>query len=270
MASNAPVTPVTNLAEIVITPQLQLRPGRITDPQIENEAFQELADHLAREPVQFLDRLVEVALRLCEADTVGISVEQIDGKGERVFRWVAMAGELKQLTGGTTPRNFSPCGLCIDQNRPLLMDRLDRYYPYFKDAPLPFVEALLLPWQVAGGPIGTLWIVAHSDRRKFDQQDLRLMTCLAAFATGGIRLNEAMREAQRTVAAAQVVSEMAHHINNPLQAAVLALFRIRSKDDLSPDVCEMVLLAERELQRVAALSAELLRNLAYPRFDIKP
>jgi hypothetical protein len=32
--------------------------------------------------------------KLYEADTVGISVEQTNDKDERIFRWVAMAGEL--------------------------------------------------------------------------------------------------------------------------------------------------------------------------------
>jgi hypothetical protein len=140
------------LADVIITSDLQTRPSRETDLHRENSAFRELADHLANDPEKFLERLVELALGLCNAGTVGISVEQTDDKSERVFRWVAMAGELKHLLGGTTPRNFSPCGICVDQNAPLLMDRLDRFYPYFREAPLPFVEALLIPWEVKDGP----------------------------------------------------------------------------------------------------------------------
>ena len=102
-----------------------------------------------------LERLVELARTLCDAGTVGISVEQNNDKGERIFLWVAMAGELKHMLGGTTPRNFSPCGICVDQKAPLLMDRLDRFYPYFREAPLPFVEALLIPWEVKDGANGT-------------------------------------------------------------------------------------------------------------------
>jgi len=248
------------LESIVITPQLQQRSAREIDLQKENAAFRELASHFSSEPDQFLQMLVEQTVRLCDADTVGISVEEVDARGDKIFRWVAMAGELKHLIGGTTPRNFSPCGVCVDQNRPLLMDRLDRFYPYFKEAPLPFVEALLIPWGVSEGPVGTLWIVAHSDNRKFDREDLRLMSCLAAFTAGAIRLKQTVLESERAVAAAEVVAAMAHHINNPLQGAMLALFCAKSKPDLDPELRKLILIADSEVQRVAALSAELLRK----------
>jgi hypothetical protein len=252
------------LESIVITSQLQLRPPRQTDLQQENAAFRELADYLADEPDKLLGRLVELGVKLCDADTVGISVEQVNAEGERIFRWVALAGQLKHLVGGTTPRNFSPCGVCVDQNGPLLMDRLDRYYPYFKEAPLPFIEALLLPWQAKDGLIGTLWIVAHSDGRKFDREDVRLMGCLSAFASGAIRLKHTLLEAERATAAFQVVSAMAHCINNPLQGALLALYSARSIHDPSPEVREMILRAEGELERVVALSAEAIQKAIQP------
>ena len=171
-----------------------------------------------------------------------------------------MAGELKYLIGGTTPRYFSPCGVCVDTNQPLLMDRLDRYYPQFREAPLPFKEALLLPWGGDGGPIGTLWIVAHTDRRKFELEDVRLMGSLAAFASGAVRLRQTFIKSERLAAASKMALEMAHHINNPLQAAVLILFQVKNSE-LSPKSRELVQALEVELNRVATLSAELLNPL---------
>ncbi len=262
MASPDSLTASIELESVVITAQLQQRSAREIDLQRENAAFRELADHLTSKPDEFLQMLVEQTMRLCDADTVGISVEEVDDQGDKIFRWVAMAGELKNLIGGTTPRNFSPCGVCVDQNKPLLMDHLDRYYPYFKEAPRPFVEALLIPWGVSEGPVGTLWIVAHNDDRKFDREDVRLMGCLAAFAAGAIRLKQTVLETERAVAAAEVVAAMAHHINNPLQGAILALYCAKSKPDLSPEVRELILIVDSEVRRVAALSAELLRNAA--------
>ena len=250
------------LENVVVTAQLQQRPPRPVDLQRENAAFQELAGHLTSEPDAFLQKLVEITVKLCDADTVGISLEQTADNGEKIFRWVAMAGELKHLIGGTTPRNFSPCGVCVDQNQPLLMDHLDRFYPYFREAPRPFVEALLLPWAVSGGPVGTLWVVVHSDRRKFDREDVRLMNCLAGFASGAMLLKQTTLERERATAAAQIVAAMAHHINNPLQAAMLALFCAQSKNHVRADVRELLSIAEIELQRVAALSAELIRKTA--------
>jgi hypothetical protein len=248
----------STLSEVIITSDLQSRPSRGIDLQTENNAFRELADHLATDPEKFLERLVELARNLCDAGTIGISVEQTNDKGERIFLWVAMAGELKHLLGGTTPRNFSPCGICVDQKTPLLMDRLDRFYPYFREAPLPFIEALLIPWEVKGGANGTLWAVAHDDKRKFDREDVRLLGCLAAFACGAIRLQQTLADSGRV----SMLNDLAHQINNPLQGAMLALSCVNAGDELSAETRAMALIAENELKRVAALSAELIRKPA--------
>jgi hypothetical protein len=253
---------VVVLADVIITPDLQSRPSREIDLQTENNAFRELADYLATDPEKFMARLVELALGLCNAGTVGISVEQTNDKGERVFLWVAMAGELKDMLGGTTPRNFSPCGVCVDQKSVLLMDRLDRFYPYFREAPLPFIEALLIPWEIKEGPNGTLWAVTHNDKRKFDREDVRLLGCLASFACGAIRLQQILAAAERVSATAKVLNQLAHDINNPLQGAMLALSCVNSSHELSTETRAMVLIAENELNRVASLSAELIRKPA--------
>lgn len=215
--------PPLHFTEVVITSQLSLRLTREHDLLLENSAFRELAGAFATEPDGFLNKLVNLTLKLCDAGTVGVSVEQTDESGQKIFRWVAMAGQLEHLLGGTTPRNFSPCGVCVDQNAPLLMSELDRAYPYFKQAPLPFVEALLLPWGTGGGASGTLWVVAHDRERKFDREDARLMGCLAAFAAAAIQLQESIAEKSAGIAAVRIVAEMAHRINNPLQGALLAL-----------------------------------------------
>jgi hypothetical protein len=254
-------TPVS-LDSVITTSQLAQRPLREFNVQQENEAFRKLADFLASEPETFLDRLVEVTAYLCAADTVGISIEETDAAGKGIFRWIAMAGELKYLIGGTTPRDISPCGICVDTNRPLLMSHLDRYYPQFREAPRPFVEALLLPWGIKGGPIGTLWIVAHTEQRKFDMQDIRLMNGLAAFACGSLLLRDKIRDGERAAAASSMITEMAHHINNPLQAAVLAIYRLKSEAKLNPEASDLVAVLETQVNRVAQMSSGLLAGQA--------
>ena len=254
-----------SLESVITTSRLSQRPARQFDLQKENQAFRKLADFLGSEPETFLDRLVEITAQLCGADTVGISIEETDAAGNRIFRWVAMAGELKHLIGGTTPRDFSPCGVCVDTNGPLLMTGLDRFYPQFREAPRPFVEALLLPWGIQGGPIGTLWVVAHTDQRKFDMHDVRLMNGLAAFACGSILLRNKIREGERAAAASSMITEMAHHINNPLQAAVLAIYRLKSEAELHPQARDLVAVLETQVNRVAEMSSGLLASRACTR-----
>ena len=261
MASPQQLPKVMQLPNIDITAQLQLRRPRRADIRRENVAFRELATLLAAQPNEgFLQSLTALTVKLCDADTAGISVEQTDENGNKIFRWVAVAGELKDLIGGTTPRNFSPCGVCVDKNQPLLMEHLHRFYPYFKEAPLPFVEALLLPWEANGVASGTLWAVAHSDRRKFDREDARLLACLAAFVSGAMQLRQAALAAGRATAAAEIRANMAHHINNPLQAAILAIYYLRSKCALSRDASELISQVDNELRRVVGLSEEVLQQ----------
>ena len=70
---------------VIFTPQLVQRPCRPANLLEESKAFHGLAQCLALHPDQFLDRLVEVTLQLCDADTVGISVEATDDEGSRSF-----------------------------------------------------------------------------------------------------------------------------------------------------------------------------------------
>jgi hypothetical protein len=98
--------PSLNPEAVILTPQLVQRPCRPANLFEENKAFHELARCLALHPEQFLDRLVEVTLQLCDADTVGISVEATDDEGKPIFRWAAIAGDLKQMVGRIHPKKF--------------------------------------------------------------------------------------------------------------------------------------------------------------------
>jgi len=83
---------------------------------------------------------------------------------------------------GTTPRDFSPCGVCLDQNAPVLFSFPERRFTYFQSAGVPFVEGLVIPFAVAGRPIGTVWILTHTTEHAFDREDVRVMTELGRFA----------------------------------------------------------------------------------------
>jgi hypothetical protein len=50
----------------------------------------------------------------------------------------------------------------------------ERFFPELKIEP-PIVEALLVPFHVEDQPVGTVWVVTHTDDRKFDQQDERII-----------------------------------------------------------------------------------------------
>jgi hypothetical protein len=150
------------------------------------------------------------------------------------------------------------------------MRDLVRAYPYFGEARRPFVEALLLPWGLQGGPVGTLWIVSHSDRRSFDLHDVPIMSSLAAFAFGAIYLKQKSEEAERISAALNMTAAMAHHINNPLQASLLALFRLKNEGGLSATGMELLAALEGEIERVAKISAGVLHGTMAASAKVSP
>src|SRR4029450_11012533 len=59
----------------------------------------------------------------------------------------------------------------------------ERRYPYFEPVTPVIEECLLVPFYVAGEAVGTIWAIMHSDGRKFDAEDDRVMASLGKFAS---------------------------------------------------------------------------------------
>ena len=171
-------TPLS-IADVTITSELWARPARADDLEAEAAAIRRLADTMAGDPSKIFQLCVDLAVELCGADTSGISLYEHTAAGEDIFRWIAMAGQLKQHLHGTTPRRFSPCGITVDSGLPLLMRRPELVYKYLDVGP-PFHDVLLIPLGEKGSRLeGTIWIVAHDPMRKFDREDARVMQRIA-------------------------------------------------------------------------------------------
>ena len=74
MESELSVEPRLLPEALLFTPQLVYRACRAPNLEEKNKDLHELALCLVSNPDGFLDRLVEVALKLCDGDTVGISL----------------------------------------------------------------------------------------------------------------------------------------------------------------------------------------------------
>ena len=55
---------------------------------------------------------------------------------------------------------------------------------------------MLIPFHVASIPIGTVWVVAHDESRKFDREDERIVSALAEFASASWQLWKARSDAE--------------------------------------------------------------------------
>lgn len=182
------------LESILITEQLGLRACRERASQLEAQSLRALAQVAATTPDHLLDFFIKMPIDLCGAGSGGLSVYDPKAPGERVFRWTNVSGKLEKYIGGTTPRNFSPCGVTLDRKAPQLFKYPGRYFQYFNKVEIPIVEALVVPLHIGPHTEGTTWIVAHDERTKFDAEDARIMNSLAEFVGCSLHLNRAFTE----------------------------------------------------------------------------
>ena len=154
---------------------------------------------LATSPEVILQRLADTALKLCRAHSAGLSLlEDTDQKSN--FHWRAIAGQWAPHLNGGTPRNFGPCGTVLDRNAAMVCSHPELDFPYFAPVKPLLEEALLIPFYVKGEAVGTIWIVAHDTSRRFDAEDLRVMTALGAFAAAAYQMWLSLNATQRIVA----------------------------------------------------------------------
>ena len=175
------------LDSILCTEELHRRPSHAPDYEKENRALVKLVSSLADSPNTILQTLADTILDITQCDSAGLSLLTRDGTtpdvcGQR-FYWPAIAGVWNPHAGGGTPRNFGPCGDVLDQNRTLLFRHFERRYPYLMPVIPAAEECLLVPFYVGGEAVGTIWAIMHSDRRKFDAEDDRVMASLGKFAS---------------------------------------------------------------------------------------
>lgn len=152
----------------------------------EQLALTQIVSKFSTHPKALLQELLEVAIEYCDADSAGISLEEPDGKGGVQFRWIAVAGSFGKYLNGTTPRSFSPCGVCVDQWRPQSYKVTTPYYDFLGVTAAPILDGMLIPWQSISMR-GTIWAVSHKSELAFDMNDYSLLQKLADLISAALR-----------------------------------------------------------------------------------
>lgn len=184
------------LRSILSTAELNRRPSRPPDYAAENYALLTLAQEMATSPAGILQKLADTALVMCRAHSAGLSLLEDDDQRSH-FHWRAIAGQWAPHLNGGTPRNFGPCGTVLDRNTALMCSHPERDFPYFGEVTPLLEEALLVPFYINGEAVGTIWVVAHDESRRFDTEDLRVMTSLSTFAASAYQTVLALNATQR-------------------------------------------------------------------------
>lgn len=260
------------LEDVLMTHELSGRASRSPNFQAENTALHTLARQMADQPATMLRQLVQMALDLCQAGTAGVSLLETNETGEVIFRWVCLAGDLAAHEQGFTPRNFSPCGTCLDQGTPQLYCYPERYFTYFQQAQPTIVEGLVIPLLAQGQPLGTIWIVSHDEQRHFDAEDVRIMTSLANFTTAALCHSQARYAAEAAASQAEAaraeaeranrakdefLSTVSHELRTPMTNIKMAIQMLRVAQQ--PEQRDRYLqILGRECDREIALINDLL------------
>jgi PAS domain S-box-containing protein len=211
-----------SLESILCTEQLRRRPWRPPDYNKENSALVALLSVLVDSQSNILQTLADTILDVTQCDSSGLSLLTKDDGGKR-FYWPAIAGMWKPHIGGGTPRDFGPCGDVLDHNCTLLFKHFERRYPYFLPVTPLVEECLLVPFYVGGKAVGTIWAIMHSDRRKFDAEDERVMSTLGQFASLAYQTLESIEDLKLQIAARKKAEAAVREFANGLEAKIRRL-----------------------------------------------
>jgi len=204
----------SSVASVFITDELERRPPKKTDYLQEKLALQDLAARMADRPEEVLPRFVDLAMEMTGGVSSGLSLFE-ENPSPGVFRWQYLRGVLAPFNGATTPRNFSPCGVTLDRNGPVLSVHPERVYDWIADANITVPEVLLVPLYLGGvAPLGTLWIVSDKTNH-FDSGHARAMTELAAFVGIALRMLRSEQRLQSALDEQEMLAkEMSHRVKN--------------------------------------------------------
>ena len=185
-----------HLRSMLSTAELVRRPSRPPDYAAENRALIALAQVMATSPDAILQKLADTALTLCRAHSAGLSLLE-EGDQKNNFHWRAIAGQWARHINGGTPRNFGPCGTVLDQDVAMVCSHPELDFPYWAPIKPVLEEGLLIPFHIKGEALGTIWVVAHDTSRRFDAEDLRVMTNLGTFAASAYQTLLSLNATQR-------------------------------------------------------------------------
>jgi signal transduction histidine kinase/CheY-like chemotaxis protein len=261
-----------DLDSVIATPELSRRPFRPPNHEAENRALVALAQEMASSPDGVLQRLVDWALDLCAAHSAGITLTEQGEDGQPVLRWHAVAGRFASLLGNLMPRDFSPCGVVLNENAPQLFLRPERHYPYLLQVDPPVVEGLLLPFAVAGEPVGTIWVLTHDESHTFDAEDLRVLQSLAKLAGVAYQMVfsvKALEEADRRKD--EFLAVLAHELRNPLTPIRSAVQILRREETPEADLRSARETIDRQVCQMTHLIDDLLdvSRISHGRIELR-
>jgi two-component sensor histidine kinase len=245
-----------SVSDVYITAELDRRTPAKVDYLQEKLALQELAGRMAHSPEKVLPRFVDLAMQMVGGVSGGLSLYEPE-PAPGVFRWRYLRGILAPFENTTTPRDFSPCGVTLDRNAPVLSRHPERVYHWIADANIVVPEVLLVPLVIdRGAQLGTLWIVSDKEGH-FDSGHARVLSELASFVGIALRMLNSERLLQEALEQQETLTkEMSHRMKN-LLTVVAGMVRVSEKGASTP--AEMAKMLSGRIQALAQANSLVRR-----------
>ncbi len=129
--------------DVIITSEFQRRTARVESLALELAALKHLTNFLTAEPSVVLNELATVLVQVCDAGSVGVTLEERRHSTE-TLQCAAAAGQLASELHQWVPRD-SPSGTVIDRQRAEVFHRPERFYPSLRCDTLTIEELLVVP-----------------------------------------------------------------------------------------------------------------------------
>lgn len=247
----------TRFEEIYVTAELARRPARASVPTAQRRAIHTLMERMVGQPSAVLPAFVDLAMKANRGVSAGLSLLRSE-PGPAVFVWKHLRGSLAAFEGAETPRDFSPCGVTLDTDGPVLSRHPERVYDWISSADIVVPELLLVPLRAGQAQIGTLWIVA--DRQgHFHQGHAQAMTELANFVSVALRIEDRLAKQRQALEEQEILArEMGHRVKN-MFALTESLMRRSARTAASKE--ELTDIFSSRLHALADAHALVSRNL---------
>ncbi|MFL9914715.1 hybrid sensor histidine kinase/response regulator [Paraburkholderia fungorum] len=238
--------------------ELANRTARQPDYALENRALVRLAKAQTGPKANLLQEIAEAALTVCNAGSAGISLVETVGES-RHFRWLAVAGLCADLRGKTTAWDECPCGVTLQAGAPQLFIQPQDRFPSLQFPGVNVVEGIVVPIPGGETQLGAIWVMSHVHERRFDREDVRLLSTLAVFAGAALTLVEERDsgiESDRRHS--EFIAMLGHELRNPMapiDSAIGAAKRLCADNETA---VEVLTVAQRQVRHLRTLVDDLL------------
>jgi CheY-like chemotaxis protein len=249
-----------SLDDVLITPELQIRPRRARESGALEAAMLVLADELADPSRHALQRVVDMAMSLCDAGSAGFSLrETVDGR-ER-YRWFAVAGALREYLWSALPAEMAFSSTVVERKGTQLLRHPSRRWRALGERRPQIVEILATPLQYgAVSPFGVLWVATHNETVQFDDGDRHILEALGHFAVAAHHAYAA-NESERANHARkdELLAALSSELRDALAAISNAVEYLVADTATAPvDRQRAHEMVQRQLHQIGQLSEQML------------